>query len=699
MRLAVSGAGPAGLYLSLLMARTSEHRITVFERNSEGATYGWGVVFSEGTLAELAEVDYLTYVDLNRALVRWSAIDIRHRGATVRSIGHGFSAISRRTLLGVLLHRARELGVDVHFEAEMSPAEILAGPYDLVVAADGVNSSLRQFHVENFGLHTEVHPTRYIWLGLPEAFDAFTFIFEETPYGLFQVHGYPYDASGSTFIVETTERNWRQAGLHHADEAESVAFCEKVFADHLDGAPLLSNRSLWNAFVTVRNNTWHHLRGPGAPVVLIGDAAHTAHFSIGSGTKLAMEDAASLYRALSAYPDLATALSIYEADRQPPVARFQEAARDSAHYFEGVDQYLDLGVETFAFNLLTRSGRVTRIDMERRDPSLTLAADRAIAGVDRGLVVAAPSQTPISIGGLRLDNRMVAIAGQQDAHGLVMTPTWSVSPEGRQHPGAPTMGDDSVEDLRAQLQEIKDHNSAAGVVIGHAGPRASCLTPELGLDRPLRVNGWEILSCSPLPYVSSQSVPRALDAGDMKRITGAFQTAAEFGVVAEADLLLVDAAHGHLLATFISPLTNRRQDEYGGNLEGRMRFPLEVMAAVRKVWKGPLGVRFSATDWAKGGTTREEAVAIARAFTGAGADLIEVAGGGTTIRAEPVYRRNFLLGLASEIKHRAGVKVLVGGGIISLDDADTAIAAGRADLIRLNPYLYRRRYSSTQPRT
>lgn len=704
LNVAVVGAGPAGLYFSILMARQAKglgdrHQVTVYERNPEGATYGWGVVFSEGTLSELAEVDYLTYLDLSRALVRWSAIDIRHRGETIRSYGHGFSAIARRTLLSVLYQRATELGVEVRFETEVTLSDLAGGPYDLVVAADGANSSVRQFHEKVFLSSVEIHPTRYIWLGLGSAFDAFTFIFVETPYGLFQVHGYPYDASGSTFIVETTEQNWRRAGLDQAGEAESVDFCEKVFAEHLDGAPLLSNRSLWNTFSTVRSRSWYHREGPGTPVVLIGDAAHTAHFSIGSGTKLAMEDAASLYQALAANPDVGSALAGYEADRQPQVARFQEAAIDSARYFEGVDQYLDVELETFAFNLLTRSGRVTHLDMERRDPALTLAADRRAGGFDRGLVVPAPSQTSISIGGLRLANRIVGAAGDEAGQALLFTPTWSVAPEGRQHPSAPVIEPGSLDILRAEVEGIQYAGAAAGIVLGHAGPRAACRPPADGLDRPLGTGGWETLSCSPLPYTTAHEVPRALGPDDMGSVVRAFIDSIALVRDLSVDLLMLDAAHGHLLASFLSPLTNLRRDQYGGDVERRLRFPLQVFEAVRAIWKGPLGVRFSATDWAPGGTTPAQAITIAKGFSAAGADLIEVAGGGTTIKAAPIYRRNFLLRLAAEIKHRAGVKVLVGGGIVSLDDADTAIAAARADLVRMDPYMYRRQYLVTQPRT
>ena len=444
MKIGVVGAGPSGLYFSVLMARTGAHDVTVFERNPRGATYGWGVVFSEGTLAELAEVDYLTYLDLERSLVRWSAIDIRHEHSTIRSYGHGFSAISRHTLLRVLEDRAEELGVRINFETEVSPTDLGSG-FDLVVAADGVNSGLRSHHQRAFRPTIHEHPTRYIWLGVPFAFDAFTFVFVPTPAGLFQAHAYPYDADGSTFIVETTEETWQRSGMQDAGEDESVAFCSKLFADHLDGNPLRSNRSLWNRFVTLQNRNWFLLEEGEPPLVLMGDAAHTAHFSIGSGTKLAMEDAAGLYQALNANPEnIRAALAEYEAERKPPVARFQEAARDSARYFEFVGHHLRLEPATFAFNLLTRSGRVTHLDMERRDPALTIAADRVVAGIERGEVVPPPSLTPLRVGTLNLPNRLVA--GFEDAAGesLLLTPTVAVEEVGRSHPAAPVAGPDAA---------------------------------------------------------------------------------------------------------------------------------------------------------------------------------------------------------------------------------------------------------------
>jgi anthraniloyl-CoA monooxygenase len=679
----VVGAGPSGLYFSVLMARTGTHDVTVFERNPRGATYGWGVVFSEGTLAELAEVDYLTYLDLERALVRWSAIDIRHPNSTIRSYGHGFSAISRHTLLRVLEDRAAELGVAVNFEAEVSAPDIMGSGFDLVVAADGVNSGLRSHHRHIFRASLHEHPTRYIWLGAPFALDAFTFAFAPTSAGLFQAHAYPYDSVGSTFIVETTEGTWQRSGMNDAGEDESVAFCSKLFADHLDGNPLRSNRSLWNRFVTLRNRHWYSMEAGGPPLVLMGDAAHTAHFSIGSGTKLAMEDAAGLYQALNAHPDdLLLALVEYEADRQPPVARFQEAARDSARYFESVGHHLQLDPATFAFNLLTRSGRVTHLDMERRDPSLTIAADRVVAGIEAGEVVPPPSLTAVNVGGLLLPNRLVADFEDGAGEGLLLTPTFAVDDVGRSHPGAAVIGSDAS-------RYFVDRGPAVGVVIGHAGARASSRPPEDGLDRPLR-EGWEPIACSAIPYSPVHPVPRSLSDADMAGVVAAFASAAAWARKLEFSLLVVDAARGGLLAGFLSPLTNHRSDGFGGDVNGRLRFPLEVFRAVITNWRGPTAVRLSVTDWARGGISIEDSIAVASGFAAAGASLVEVVGGGTLAEADPVYRRGYLIATAAEVRQRAGVLVLVGGGITSRDQADSAIAAGRADLIRMDPYLYRR---------
>ncbi len=676
MQIAVVGGGPAGLYFALLAARAGEHQVTVFERNPADATYGWGVVFSEGTLSELREVDHMTFLGLEENLVRWSAIDIHHRSWGLRSYGHGFSAISRQTLLGILQQRAMDLGVTIEFASERGP-EVVEDDYDLVVAADGVNSQLRSAFESAFGPRIDFHPTRYIWLGAPFAFPAFTFIFQETPHGLFQVHGYPYSADGSTFIVECTESTWLRAGLEQADERTSLEFCEEIFAHHLGGRRLASNRSAWLSFPTLTCRTWHHRN-----VVLMGDAAHTAHFSIGSGTKLAMEDATALHQALAARPDdLAAALAAYEADRQPAVARFQLAARDSARYFENVDRYLDLSAETFAFNLLTRSGRVSHADMERRDPALTVMADRRVTGDVVGEVVSRPSLAPIRLGGVVIPNRIVANEWGLGA-GLVFTRSFAISPEGRRHPLDPVVDEIAAVPYKSGV--------ALGVSLTHAGRRASSRLPESGLDRPLLRGGWETIAPSPIPYTRAHAVPREVNEGDFVRLMMDYQEGAETARSAGYDVLMIDAADGGLLASFLSPLTNQRSDGWGGDLSARARFLLAVVKAVRSVWPGPLVVRLAVSDWHADGTDPHEALEVARALAAAGVDAVDVSAGGTVPDADPPYRRGYLLAFADEICNRTRMTTIVGGGLFSLDDADTAIAAGRTDLVRLDPVMYRR---------
>ena len=674
MRIAVVGGGPAGLYFSLLAAR--QHDVTVFERNPPDATYGWGVVFSEGTLTELREVDHLTYLRLEENLVRWSAIDIRHRGLRLRSYGHGFSAISRRTLLAVLQNRATETGVVINFESEKGP-EVLDDGYDLVVAADGVNSRLRTAVAPAIRPRIDLHPTRYIWLGAPFAFAAFTFIFQETEHGLFQVHAYPYDANGSTFIVECTESTWQQAGLDQADEAASITFCETLFVEHLRGSRLRSNRSTWIRFPTLTCRTWHHQN-----VVLLGDAAHTAHFSIGSGTKLAMEDAAGLHNALIGNPDdVSVALAAYEMERQPAVARFQQAAMDSARYFENVDRYLDLAPETFAFNLLTRSGRVTHADMERRDPALTVAADRLVTDDLYGEVITRPALAPIRLGGVLIPNRIVA-AGPGLGAGLVFSRSFAVAPAGRRHTDDPLI--DEIEPVSAENPVV------VGVILTHAGRRGSTRLPEHGLDRPLLRDGWETIAPSSIPYSHAHPAPRQMSDSDFETLTANYQEGAQNALLAGYEILMIDAADGGLLASFLSPLTNLRTDPWGGDIAGRTQAPVAVVAAVRSVWPGPLVMRLSASDWHPQGTTPADAVEAARILASVGVDAFEITAGGTVPHADPPFRRGHLVTLSDEIRNRAGVVTIVGGGLFTLDEVDTALAGGRADLARLNPVTYRR---------
>lgn len=650
MKIGVAGGGPAGFYFSLL-ARNQGHEVTVFERNPPGATYGWGVVFSEGTLSEFASTDQRLARGLEDALIRWSTIRIHRGGAETIAKGQPFAAISRRSLLGILADAASETGVEIRYSTSFEPGQ--EEEFGLVVAADGVNSAWRRNSPQAFGPEEWTHPTRYIWLGWDRRVPGFTFIFQPTQHGLFWVHAYPFQANLSTFIVETAEDSWRRAGLDDASEEESLSFCQAMFTDFLDGGTLRSNRAMWLRFVTLRNRNWVRKGEP--PVVLVGDAAHTAHFSIGSGTKLAMEDAAVLAESLALHPgDLPVALATYEALRRPAVERFQEAALASADYFAHVSDLIDLPDATFAFNLLTRSGRVSHLDLQRQDPQLVLATG-AIA----------PALAPIEIAHVVLPHRLLG-----GALGLEVTQPLAVRADGKRSADEP-------------LGETYPYATDV-VVLTHAGPRAGNRPGVDGLDRPPLVGDFETLAASPVAYTPRHARPREANDIDLEELASAFEHMAQ-AWRDRARVLLIDGSGGTLLGSFLSPLTNHRTDRHGGTIENRVRFPLAVMAAVRAVWNGPLGFRFSATDWHPHGVTEEDAVAVAIALRGGGVDFIEVAGGGTVAEYDAPFRPGYLIPLASRVRNRAKVPVLVGGGISTLDQANTIIAAGRADLIRMSP--------------
>jgi anthraniloyl-CoA monooxygenase len=702
VRIEVLGGGPAGLYFALLAKKGDPSReIVVHERNAPDSTFGWGVVFSEETLGSFRDADHATWAEITDTFVRWSAIDVHFRGATVRSVGHGFSGIARKRLLLILQERCRRLGVELRFHDEVPGADALAGA-DLVVAADGVNGVIRRSDPEAFGAREQVHGTRYVWFGTDRVFRAFTFIFRETEHGMFQVHAYPFDADRSTFVVETREDVWARARLDGATEDESIAFCEELFAPELDGRSLLSNRSLWVNFVTLRCETWH--RGN---VVLLGDAAHTAHFTIGSGTKLAMEDSISLAGALERHGDLEAALTSYELERQPAVERLQRAALDSAAYFEHVSRYARFEPVRFAVNLLTRSGRISYANLTQRDPELVRRADAAFAGRDDGAVAPPPAFVALTVRGLELSNRVVASPPSEDdasegtpspaaadriagvaagGAALVLSETVAVSAEGRATSGSAGLYDDAHREAWTRIVGVvRDAGFAFGLRLSHAGRRGATRPRSIGSDLPLS-EPWPLLAPSALAAFPGGMVPRAMDRADLDHIRDAFVRAASYAAEAGAGLVELDLAHGNLLGSFLSPLANVRSDAYGGSPEGRMRHPLEVLDAIRSAWPDdrPLAVRVPATEWARDGFDVEDAVALARAASDRGADLIHVASGGPVARSNPEYGPGYLVAFADRIRNEADVTVIVEGRLWTLDQANTILAAGRADLVVLD---------------
>ncbi len=707
LRVAIIGGGPGGLYTAALLKRLDADReVTLWERDAPDDTFGFGVVLSDETLGGIENADPVVYEALERDFVRWDDIDIVHRNTRHTAGGHRFAALGRKRLLQILHERCRSLGVDLRFHTQAPPVERLAEEYDLVVAADGVHSTTRETYAHAFRPHVVSHRCRYIWLAADFAFDSFRFETAETEHGVMQLHGYPYAADASTVIVEMREEVWRAAGFGELDEQESIERCAKIFTDALGGRPLRSNNSTWTTFRTVVNERWSH-----GNVVLLGDAAHTAHFSIGSGTKLAVEDALALAACLEERPSLEGALAAYEEERRPVVASTQRAARASLEWFENLALYVGRPPRRFAFDLLTRSRRVTHGNLRLRDAHFTEAVEREF-GCPPGTP---PMFTPFRLRGLTLRNRVVVSPMDMysatdglpgDFHlvhlgaralggaGLVMTEMVCVSPEGRITPGCTGLYTARQGEAWRRITEFahtRAPGTAIGVQLGHSGRKGSTRLMWEGMDEPLPDGNWPLVAASPLPYKPGSQTPRELSRAQLTDLREQFTAAAGRAARAGFDLLELHCAHGYLLSGFLSPLTNRRTDAYGGSLEKRLRFPLEVFDAVRRVWpeERPMTVRISATDWAEGGTTADDAVEIARAFAAHGADAIDVSTGQVVADEAPEFGRSYQTPFADRIRHEVGVPVIAVGAISSWDDVNSLILAGRADLCALGrPHLY-----------
>ncbi|MDR2240283.1 MAG: bifunctional salicylyl-CoA 5-hydroxylase/oxidoreductase [Zoogloeaceae bacterium] len=715
MRIACIGGGPAGLYLAILMKKADpRHDITVYERNRPDDTYGWGIVFSDATLGNFRAADPESHDEITRRFHHWDNCDIFFKGRRITSGGHGFCGLDRRALLDILQTRAAGLGVRLVFETEIEDETQLADA-DLIVAADGVHSKVRNKYAAHFQPDIDVRKCRYIWFGTHLKLDAFTFITEPSEWGWFQVHAYQFDRDTSTFIVECREETWRAAGLDQLDQAGSIAFCEKLFARHLQGHRLMTNAhhprgSDWLNFNRVLCKRWH--RGN---IVLIGDAAHTAHFSIGSGTKLAMEDAIALSQTLLAHPDdPGQALVRYQTEREAEALRLQSAARNRMEWFENVARYARLAPEQFAYALLTGSQRIGHENLRRRDPAYVASVESWLAG-ESGLPARPlpPMFTPFTLRGLKLKNRVVvspmAMYSCRDgvpadfllAHlgsralggaGLVMTEMTGVAPEARITPGCAGLWNEAqAQGWQRIVEFVHAHSDARiGLQLGHAGPKGSTRPGWEASDEPLADGNWPLLAASALAYGPRSQTPRAMTHADMDAVREQFAAAARRGAAAGFDLLELHCAHGYLLSSFLCPLTNQRADAYGGELANRLRYPLEIFAALRAVWPAdkPITVRISAHDWAPGGNTPEDAVAIARAFQSAGADMIDVSSGQTTRAARPVYGRMYQTPFSDQIRNEIGIATIAVGNIFEADHVNSIIAAGRADLCAIGrPHL------------
>jgi anthraniloyl-CoA monooxygenase len=728
MKIVCIGGGPSGLYFGLLMKlRHPEHDITVIERNHPYDTFGWGVVFSDATMENMRIWDQVTAAEIQQAFNHWDDIELRFKGRTLRSSGHGFVGIGRKKLLNILQVRCEQLGVKLVFETEANSDNDYPEA-DLIIASDGINSKIRDQHIDVFKPDIVTRPNRYIWLGTNRLFDAFTFDFQKTEHGWFQAHIYKFDKDTTTFIVECPEHVWLAHGLDKADLNESIEFCEKLFTDTLQGAPLMTNArhlrgSAWLNFQRVVCEQWWLKNSHGSHVVLMGDAVHTAHFAIGSGTKLAFEDAIELTRQFDLHghdaSQITTVLNAYQEARRIETLRLQNAAWNAMEWFEVCgERYCEqFEPEQFMYSMLTRSQRISHENLRLRDKKWledyeSWFAKRAAVQSE---VLIPPMFTPYQVRSVKLKNRIVVSPMAQysaadgipgEFHlvhlgaralggaGLVMVEMTAPCPEGRITPYCPGLWNEDQESAFARIVSWIHQNSDAkiGMQLGHSGPKGSTNRPwqGKGANHPLDDNNWPLCSASAEPYLPNGTIPTALTHSGLEEIKGQFVEATCRAANAGFDWLELHCAHGYLLSTFISPLTNKRTDEYGGSLENRLRWPIEIFKAMRAVWpkNRPMSVRISAHDWVEGGITPKDSIEIAKAFKAAGADMIDCSSGQVSMEEKPIYGRMFQTPFADQIRQEAGISTIAVGAISEADHANSIIAAGRADLCAIaRPHL------------
>ena len=719
MKVACIGGGPAGLYFAISMKlRDPGHEVIVYERNRADDTFGWGVVLSDETLDNLAANDATSAASIREHFAYWDDIAVHFRGATQVSTGHGFCGIGRKRLLQLLQVRAREVGVDLHYETEIRDIDELMQSHDLVVAPDGVNSAARSKFQDVFKPDIDVRKCHYTWLGTHQKFDgAFTFIFEETEHGWVWVHAYQFDPDTATFIIECSDETYHRFGFDHMSQQDSIATCEEIFKDYLGGHSLMTNAghvrgSAWIRFPRVLCERWSHEN-----LVLMGDAAASAHFSIGSGTKLALESAIALADYLHTETSMQAAFEKYEDARRLEVLRLQSAARNSLEWFEDIERYFNLDPVQFNYSLLTRSQRISHENLRLRDPEWMQQAERWFqtqAGVTDGEPVRPPMFAPYALRAMTLNNRVVVSPMAQykavdgcptDWHlvhygerakggaGLVYTEMTCVSPQGRITPGCTGLYAPEHEAAWTRIADFVHAETDAKICcqIGHSGAKGSTQVGWEEMDAPLQDGNWPLLAASDIAWSPRNQRPRPMDRVDMDEVRDQFVASAQMAERAGFDMIELHCAHGYLLSSFITPLTNQRMDEYGGSLENRMRYPLEVFAAVRAAWPEdkPISVRISANDWmGDEGITPQDAVDIARMLKAAGVDICDVSAGQTSAEAQPVYGRMFQTPFSDRIRNEAGIATMAVGNIYEADHVNSILMAGRADLVCLaRPHL------------
>ena len=720
MKIACVGAGPAGLYFAITMKlRDPAHEIDVFERNPPGVTFGWGVVFSDLTVDNITRNDPVSAKILTDEFAHWDDIDVHFKGETVTSGGHGFIGIGRKRLLEILQDRARGLGARLHFEAECDPADPKWREYDLVIASDGINSRFRDAEPEAFGVDVDERRNKFVWLGTGKVFDAFTFAFEESEHGWIWAHAYRFAEDCSTFIVECSEATWKSFGFDRMGQSEAITVCEKLFVKYLGGHRLISNAAhlrgsaAWLNFRRIKCERWSS-----GNVILLGDAAHTAHFSIGSGTKLALEDAIKLADVLNrSGVSLQAALDEYQSERSLEVLKLQNSARNSTEWFETLERYTHFEPLQFAYSLLTRSQRISHENLRLRDREWLETVERWFwkrATEGRSNKTAPPMFAPFKLREMQVENRITvspmamysaADGVPNDFHfvhygeraiggaGLLFTEMTCVSPEGRISPGCTGMWNADQLAAWKRIVDFVHANSKAKICLqlGHSGGKGSTKLGWEGNDVPLESGNWPVMSASDVPWSPINQVPKPMTRADMEAVREQFVTAVRMGLEAGFDMIELHAAHGYLLSSFITPLQNRRTDEYGGSLDNRLRYPLEVFAAMRAAWPSdrPMSIRISATDWAgEDGITPEESVLIGEAFAREGADLIDVSAGQTWAEQQPVYGRMFQTPFSDRIRNEGRLATMAVGNIYEPDHANSILAAGRADLVALaRPHL------------